>query len=149
MICLHGSPPLVLLRCTFETPYSLGTYIVEVYFGGVSRADLKNATPTAWLDLSCVILILYVLIAYVQLSKNFQRKIATIFLPSNLNICYCCSTEPYHWDCSFEYPQHMFWLRNKKIGTHIYLGACNRFFFLFFFFFFFFFFTINMTCSIV
>ena len=26
-----------------------------------------------------------------------------------------CSKEPSHWDGSFVYPQHMFWLRNKKI----------------------------------
>ena len=25
-----------------------------------------------------------------------------------------CSKEPSHRDGSFEYPQHMFWLRNKK-----------------------------------
>ena len=25
-----------------------------------------------------------------------------------------CSKEPSHLDGSFEYPQHMFWLRNKK-----------------------------------
>ena len=27
-----------------------------------------------------------------------------------------CSKEPSHGDGSFEYPQHMFWLRNKKIN---------------------------------
>ena len=26
-----------------------------------------------------------------------------------------CSKEPSHWDGSFEYPQHMFWMRFKKI----------------------------------
>ena len=29
------------------------------------------------------------------------------------NRCFGCSKEPYHWDGSFEYPQHMFRLRNK------------------------------------
>ena len=29
-------------------------------------------------------------------------------------MCFGCSKEPPHWDGSFEYPQHMFWLRNKK-----------------------------------
>ena len=28
-------------------------------------------------------------------------------------MCFGCSKEPSHWDGSFEYPQHMFWLRNK------------------------------------
>ena len=29
-------------------------------------------------------------------------------------MCLGCSKEPSHQDGSFEYPQHMFWLRNKK-----------------------------------
>ena len=49
-----------------------------------------------------------------QLSKNNLRKIEIIFLSISLNICFGCSKEPSHRDCSFEYPQHMFWLRNKK-----------------------------------
>ena len=52
--------------------------------------------------------------------KNFQHKIVNIFLPIMLSICFGCSKEPSHWDGSFEFPQHMFCLRNKKIffGTH-------------------------------
>ena len=38
------------------------------------------------------------------------RFIVNMFLP-NFNICCGCSKEPSHWDGSFEYPQHMFWLR--------------------------------------
>ena len=37
-----------------------------------------------------------------------------IFLSISLNMCFGCSKEPSHRDGSFEYPQHMFWLRNKK-----------------------------------
>ena len=47
--------------------------------------------------------------------QNFQLKIVNIFLPINFNICFGCSKERSHRDGSFEYPQHMFWLRNKKI----------------------------------
>ena len=47
-------------------------------------------------------------------SKNFQCKITIIFLSISLNMCFGCSKEPSLWDGSFEYPQHMFWLRNKK-----------------------------------
>ena len=47
--------------------------------------------------------------------QNFECKIINIFLPISFNICFGCSKEPSHWDGSFEYPQHMFWLRNKKI----------------------------------
>ena len=31
-------------------------------------------------------------------------------------MCFVCSKEPSHGGGSFEYPQHMFWLRNKKIN---------------------------------
>ena len=40
-------------------------------------------------------------------------KIVIISLPINLNMCFVCSKEWSHWDGSFEYPQHMFWKRNK------------------------------------
>ena len=29
-------------------------------------------------------------------------------------MCFGCTKEQSHGDGSFEYPQHMFWLRNKK-----------------------------------
>ena len=29
-------------------------------------------------------------------------------------MCFGCSKEPSHWDGSFEYPQHVFWMRNKE-----------------------------------
>ena len=41
-------------------------------------------------------------------------------------MCFGCSKEPSHRDSSFEYPQHMFWFRNKEnnffIVSHSYLG---------------------------
>ena len=37
-----------------------------------------------------------------------------IFLTISFNMFFGCSKEPYHWDSSFEYPQHMFWSKNKK-----------------------------------
>ena len=49
-----------------------------------------------------------------QLSKNNLLKIAIIFLSISLNMCLGCSKKPSHRDGSFEYPQHIFWLRNKK-----------------------------------
>ena len=49
-----------------------------------------------------------------QLSKNNLRKIAITFLSFSLNMCFGCSKEPSIRDGSFEYPQHMFCLRNKK-----------------------------------
>ena len=44
-----------------------------------------------------------------------EHKIVNSFLPISLNIWFECSKEPSR-DGSFEYPQHMFWLRNKKIN---------------------------------
>ena len=49
-----------------------------------------------------------------QKIKNKKRKIAIIFLSISLNMCLGCPKELSHQDSSFEYPQHMFWLRNKK-----------------------------------
>ena len=49
-----------------------------------------------------------------QLNKTFLRIIVIIFLSISKNMCFGCSKEPSHRDGSFEYPQHMFWLRNKK-----------------------------------
>ena len=47
--------------------------------------------------------------------KTFLCKIVNIFLPIIFSICFVCSKEPSRWDGSFEYPQHMFWLRKKII----------------------------------
>ena len=49
-------------------------------------------------------------------------KICTLFIQMfnflaglyHVNMCFGCSKEPSHRDGSFELPQHMFWLRNKK-----------------------------------
>ena len=43
-----------------------------------------------------------------------MRIISIIFLCISLHMCFGCSKEPSHRDGSFEHPQHMFWLRNKK-----------------------------------
>ena len=48
--------------------------------------------------------------------EKCQCKIAIIFLSISLSMCFGCLKEPSHWDGSYEYPQHMFWLRNKKIN---------------------------------
>ena len=44
------------------------------------------------------------------MNKILESKIVNIFLLISFNICFGCSK-----DGSFEYPQHVFWLRNKKI----------------------------------
>ena len=54
-------------------------------------------------------------VPWVKINRNFQHKIVNIFLPIIVSLCYRCSKEPSHRDGSFENPQHMFWLRNKKV----------------------------------
>ena len=56
------------------------------------------------------------LITLDEITKKVKRKIVNIFLPISFNICFGFSKEPYQWDGSFEYPQHMFWLWNKEIN---------------------------------
>ena len=46
--------------------------------------------------------------------KFYEHKIVIIFLTINLNMCFGFSKEPSDRDGSFEYPQHMFWMRNKE-----------------------------------
>ena len=59
------------------------------------------------------------IIPQVQIGNHFQRScqrtILNIFLAVSFNMCFGCSKEPSHRDGSFEYQQHMFWLRNEKI----------------------------------
>ena len=42
----------------------------------------------------------------------YSWKIETLFLKLE---DYAAFKEPFHRDGSFEYPQHTFWLRNKKV----------------------------------
>ena len=52
-----------------------------------------------------------------HLSKIFECKIVIFFLSISLIMCFGCSKEQSQWVSlkgSFEYTQHMFWLRNKK-----------------------------------
>ena len=46
--------------------------------------------------------------------KFYECEIVIIFLPINLNMCFGCSKKLSHLDGSFEYPKHMFWMRNKE-----------------------------------
>ena len=59
-----------------------------------------------------------------EINKNFEHKIVNIFVCVNFNICFGCSKESSHRDGSFEYPQLMFWLRNKKNNYATLSEAC-------------------------
>ena len=48
-------------------------------------------------------------------------------------MCFGSSKELFHWDGSFEYPQYMFWMRNKEnsfpihIWRHVLVYNCDHF----------------------
>ena len=52
-------------------------------------------------------------------AKTLKHKIGIVFLSISLNMCYGCSKELSHQESSFEYPQHMFWLMNKKYNFQL------------------------------
>ena len=49
----------------------------------------------------------------------FWPKIVIFFLPNIQNLSLGHSKELYHWEGSFEYPQHTFWLNIKKINFQL------------------------------
>ena len=51
--------------------------------------------------------------------KYSKNKIGIIFLAISFDICFECSKEPSCQDVSFEYPQHIFGFRNKKINFQL------------------------------
>ena len=52
----------------------------------------------------------YLQVLYVKINNNFEHQIVNIFLSISFYICFGYSKEPSHWDGSFEYQQHMFWM---------------------------------------
>ena len=69
--------------------------------------------------LYCTVQCLYFAMLYKHRFRYTKKNSVKFnsYLPISFNICFGCSKEPSHWDGSFEYPQHMFWLRNKKINN--------------------------------
>ena len=55
----------------------------------------------------------------VRHESRYTRKIVIIFLSISQNICFGCSKELSLRDGYFEYPQHMFWLRNKEVDSEL------------------------------
>ena len=48
------------------------------------------------------------------------------FFSISNNICFGFSKELSHWDGAYEYPQHVFWMRNKKLFlVHILIGIAS------------------------
>ena len=44
----------------------------------------------------------------------YLSKIAFVFLPISVNLCFGCSGEASHWDGSFEHPQYRFVLSVQR-----------------------------------
>ena len=95
----------------------------ELGLGQINKTKAESCGSTLSVSVSSILQK-----GYIGLDKHFffQCTIVNIFLPIIFNIYFGCSKEPSHWDGSFEYPQHMFWLRNKKsnclFNTH---KACH------------------------
>ena len=91
--------------CSFELS------IKQVF---ITSGPVKNSQQIARQSKRFTYMMFLVEPTWVQIRKFYLRKILIIFLPIYLNMCFVCSKEPSHWDGSFEYPQHMFWMRNKE-----------------------------------
>ena len=69
----------------------------------------------------------------VKIVSHLSCRTSAIFLSPDFNICFGsgrCSRETSYWDSTFKYPQHMFWLKNKKnyfLTMHSYLEACRMY----------------------
>ena len=50
----------------------------------------------------------------------FELKIVNTFLPISFTICFGCSKEISQQDAYFVYPQHMFWLKIRKLFFYMY-----------------------------
>ena len=51
--------------------------------------------------------------------QTYLAKKVIFFLAICLNMCFGCAKEPSRGDGSFEYPQHMCWLRNKETNFQL------------------------------
>ena len=52
---------------------------------------------------------------WLRWAKNVGLKIMENFFDINFNICFGWSKEPSNWDDSFEYLNHMYWLKIWKV----------------------------------
>ena len=59
------------------------------------------------------LLVLITAVCIAPVKQIFQCKIVIFYLYISLSMCFECSKELFHLDSSFEYQQHMFWVRNK------------------------------------
>ena len=61
-----------------------------------------------------------ILDSFIGPDKDRMSTLKCVHFPTlQFKMCFGCSKESSHWDRSFEYPQHMFWLRNKKNNFQI------------------------------
>ena len=96
------------LRSPIVVAFSIAAYPVCIgtHWSVRSRINTKLASAKQWVQRERINLSDRLLI-----NRIFECKIVNIFLPIRINISFWCPKEPSQWDGSFEYPQHMFWLR--------------------------------------
>ena len=88
-----------------------------LYVKNILIANLLIKSMTLDPSLKAVNALVTIFFSTIGLVKQIflLRKIAIFFFFSiSLNMCFGCSKGPSHPGSSFEYPQHMFWLRNNK-----------------------------------
>ena len=111
---LNILPLLRSVNLTFSPWHALVSLFQELTMG----RDLVSPLTVALLNLMSPSSSLTAAIQQqVRHGSIYMRKIVIIFLTISHNICFGCSKEPSHRDGSFEYPQHIFWLRNKEVDS--------------------------------
>ena len=89
------------------------------HFNEVANYPMKMNTKTENSTPLIIDLAKEIKYSYGSVKQNFKSKTMTINWLLSLNICCGYSKEPSHWDGSFEYPQHKFWMRNDKINLRL------------------------------
>ena len=111
---MHSLLWLSLFSCTHPEQYESMTEVWRIFpiltFIWELLISLENRTrfPRS--------ILIFIPFSFVEISQYCDPKFMIIFLCISQKICFGCSKEPSRRDGSFEHPQHMFCLRDKKIN---------------------------------
>ena len=120
----HGIPRNLPRKFRLGRQSDIRTQTIKGYQQRTKSADSKESvmekmsflSQFTWKQSAISINFKFTLLSQVNIDNFFVHKIVKdIFLSISFNKIIRSSKEPSDWDDYFEYPQHMFWLRNKKI----------------------------------